>query len=232
LDFSEYKDNCTDIVDLSLGFDFDLKGNYLRFPLWLLYYFELTDDLDTINKKVKEFNNFNFKKTKFCSLIASHDLSGYRTKIFNDINSIEKIDCPGKLFHNDSNLKTLFENNKIQYLKNYKFNICPENTQSEGYVTEKLFEALEAGCIPIYHGWSRDPEPNVINPKSFLWYDMDGDNEELIQKINFFNNNEDAFNTFKIQNQPFLKSAPETIYSFIKSYNEKIEKILLNVTKK
>ena len=113
LDFSEYKDNCTDIVDLSLGFDFEFKRNYLRFPLWLLYYFELTDDLDTINKKVKEFNNFNFKKTKFCSLIASHDLSGYRTKIFNDINCIEKIDCPGKLFHNDNNLKTIFENNKI-----------------------------------------------------------------------------------------------------------------------
>ena len=61
---------------------------------------------------------------------------------------------------------------------------------------------------------------------------MDGDNEELIQKINFFNNNEDAFKTFKIQNQPFLKSAPDTIYSFIKSYNQKIENILLNVIKK
>jgi len=230
--FSEYKDNCTDIVDLSLGFDYNLKDNYLRFPLWLLYYFELTDDLDTINKKVKEFNNFNFKKTKFCSLIASHDLSGYRGEVFKVLNNIEKVDCPGKLFHNDNNLKTVFSNNKIEYLKNYKFNICPENTQSEGYVTEKLFEALEAGCIPIYNGWSRDPEPNVINSNSFLWYDMDGNNEGLIDKINFYNNNEDVFNTFKKQNQPFLKSAPDTIHSFIKSYNEKLENILLNVTKK
>lgn len=41
---------------------------------------------------------------------------------------------------------------KVQLLSKYKFCICFENCVFPGYVTEKIFDALLAGCIPIYFG--------------------------------------------------------------------------------
>ncbi len=40
---------------------------------------------------------------------------------------------------------------KEHILNNYIFNFCLENTQWNYYVTEKLWDAIFAGCIPIYY---------------------------------------------------------------------------------
>lgn len=42
---------------------------------------------------------------------------------------------------------------KIKTLRNYKFSICFENVKDiPGYITEKIFDSMFAGCIPIYLG--------------------------------------------------------------------------------
>lgn len=42
---------------------------------------------------------------------------------------------------------------KRDVLKNYKYCICFENTKNmNGYITEKIFDCFNAGCIPIYLG--------------------------------------------------------------------------------
>ncbi|PIK14710.1 glycosyltransferase family 10 [Halobacteriovorax sp. JY17] len=42
---------------------------------------------------------------------------------------------------------------KFETLRRYQFNICYENGYDiTGYITEKIFDALFAGCIPIYWG--------------------------------------------------------------------------------
>lgn len=41
---------------------------------------------------------------------------------------------------------------KLDTLSNYLFCFCPENFRSPGYITEKPFDALFAGCVPIYLG--------------------------------------------------------------------------------
>lgn len=41
---------------------------------------------------------------------------------------------------------------KHAVLRQYRFAICYENAVFPGYVTEKIFDALFAGCIPIYLG--------------------------------------------------------------------------------
>jgi hypothetical protein len=42
--------------------------------------------------------------------------------------------------------------NKHEILKNYKFALCFENTIFPGYVTEKIFDCILCGAIPIYFG--------------------------------------------------------------------------------
>lgn len=41
---------------------------------------------------------------------------------------------------------------KHETLWQYKFAFCFENSAFEGYVTEKIFDAMFAGCVPVYCG--------------------------------------------------------------------------------
>jgi hypothetical protein len=45
--------------------------------------------------------------------------------------------------------------NKLDTLKNYRFNVCYENIRDvKGYITEKIFDSFAAGTVPIYWGAS------------------------------------------------------------------------------
>ncbi len=49
---------------------------------------------------------------------------------------------------------------------NYKFSLCFENCIQKSYITEKIFDSMFAGCIPIYLGC-----PNIkqeIDPDTFI----------------------------------------------------------------
>ena len=66
---------------------------------------------------------------------------------------------------------------KRAVLNRYRFAICFENTIFPGYLTEKLFDCLLAGCIPIYWG---DPTVTVqIPPTCYIDYRQFGDLAEL-----------------------------------------------------
>jgi hypothetical protein len=43
-------------------------------------------------------------------------------------------------------------NSKLEILSKYRFSLCYENMPMEGYVTEKIFDCLYAGTIPVYLG--------------------------------------------------------------------------------
>ncbi|WP_460584668.1 glycosyltransferase family 10 domain-containing protein [Hymenobacter arcticus] len=45
---------------------------------------------------------------------------------------------------------------KLAVIRSYRFVICYENTSTPGYISEKLFDCLFAGCVPVYLG-----EPNI-----------------------------------------------------------------------
>lgn len=44
--------------------------------------------------------------------------------------------------------------NKLAVLNKYRFALCFENAISPGYITEKIFDVMNAGCVPIYCGTS------------------------------------------------------------------------------
>jgi len=41
---------------------------------------------------------------------------------------------------------------KFEVLQNYEFCLCFENMQMDGYITEKIFDCIYAGTIPLYRG--------------------------------------------------------------------------------
>ena len=220
--YKEHKGNCIDNVSLSFGFDYITADNYFRFPLWLLYFFSPCNTKEDIKNILNSFKK-PYQKTKFCSLVASHDRSGIRTKIYNDVSRVSSINCPGSLLHNDNTLRNRYADNKALYLQQFKFNICPENSTSPGYVTEKLFQSLYSGCIPIYNGWSKDPEPDIINPNIILWYDsLDNEhNSNLLNEIYKLNSDEKFFSAF-IEQPIFCNFAVDKIYMMLQQFTVKI----------
>lgn len=171
-------------TSLGLGFDCFEDARYVRFPLWILYMFKPTSSREDIIERCKELRYPEVSgKTRFCSMVASHDFNEIRKNIVEDLNAIERVSCGGKYLHNDDSLKTEYNDNKIQYLKSFYFNICPENSNCCGYVTEKLFEAISAGCLPIYWGSFNAPEPRILNPEAILFWNKDKDNNAVVQRI-------------------------------------------------
>ena len=47
-------------------------------------------------------------------------------------------------------------------------------------MTEKAFEAIDAGCIPIYWGSYNIPELGILNQDAIIPWDMYGDNSESV----------------------------------------------------
>jgi hypothetical protein len=225
--FKKYHDYCLPEVDLALGFDDLQHEKYFRLPLWILDFFEPTVDLEKVKEKLKQLNYYKNNKPivreKFCSLIARHDENGIRKKIVNTLNPIETVDCAGKLFNNTARLQTEFANNKVKFLENYKFNICPENTNQENYTTEKLFESFAAGCIPIYWGSAQKPEPNIFKPSSIIFFD-DFKNT-LSEDVERLHKDPKLYVDFISQN-PFQETAAEYIMQTISNLELKLKELI------
>jgi hypothetical protein len=221
--YRKYGDHCLREVDLSLGFEFLDEKNYRRLPLWLLYYFQPYDTREIIQQKLDEFWQYS-PRNKFCALVASHDKNKVRSEIYRAVSQIDAVDCAGKLLHNDDALKKQFADNKDAYLRQYKFNICPENANGQGYVTEKLFQSLQAGCIPIYTGYSKNPEPEILNTNIILWYEPGADNTAMLERIRELNKDNKEYKKFMAQNC-FLDTAADKIYDYLQKYCKAMERI-------
>ena len=64
-----------------------------------------------------------------------------------------------------------FQDDIRAYLRHSTLYICLENTNSPGYTTEKLFQSLMNGAIPIYWGSSNRPEPEVLTGNGIIFHD-------------------------------------------------------------
>lgn len=129
------------LMDYGMGFDFmDFGERYLRLPLFCIY-----------NLPKRDIN----KRSKFCAYIVRHSghiqygkEGGFRDRFYDKLSSYKHIDSGGGWRNNIG----ISIENKNQWLKDYKFHICFENSSYPGYLTEKLFDAYASGTIPIYWG--------------------------------------------------------------------------------
>lgn len=78
---------------------------------------------------------------------------------------------------------------KHKTLQQYKFNICYENARDiQGYITEKIFDAMFAGCIPVYWGPANIDEH--VNSNCFVDRRKFSSNEELFQYLSTISDDE------------------------------------------
>lgn len=155
-------------------------------------------------------------KTKFCNFLYSHKVP-YREAFFTRLSKYKKVDAPGRSMNNMHGIDTLYNGDsweiKRQFLSSYKFTISFENDTYPGYQTEKLYDAMLAGSIPIYCG---DPfVGEVFNTRSFVntaEY-LPQKNQWLIKKLEKAGQMD-----FEDIRPAFLKSPKNRIKRKVKSY--------------
>jgi len=199
--FKEYKLLCEQKpFDFSMGFDFESRDDYMRFPLWIISLFDPLADYKIVKRRVKQLSEvIHDGRNGFCSLVASHDRNGIRAQIMDELAKIASVSSGGRIHNNTDKLNTLYANNKYEFIRQYKFNICPENSDAPGYVTEKLFHAIEAGCIPVYWGANNKPEPEILNQNALICWNENGNNQVAVDLIESIYESEALYREFVTQ---------------------------------
>ncbi|MDR1338013.1 MAG: hypothetical protein LBJ73_03205 [Rickettsiales bacterium] len=162
------------LFDYAIGFqDMSLGGRHLRVPY---YYFDFENYKKLLdNNKTNAALPDNMAGRKFCNFIYSNPgngrLSVTRQEFCRDLMKYRHVDCPGRVLNNMKNAieprKGNWTAGKLDFIKNYKFTIAFENSDSIGYTTEKLIHPLLANSIPIYYG-NRDAAADGFNPRAFI----------------------------------------------------------------
>ncbi len=107
----------------------------------------------------------SFEDKKFCVMVARRLSSQHPQELYSKREQMirffeqypEEFDLYGHYWEKRQyrSWKGVWEGEKGDLLKRYKFCICYENMRDiPGYVTEKIFDCLAAGVIPIYWGAS------------------------------------------------------------------------------
>lgn len=223
-----YGGHLLDIVDLGIGFEFREEPNYLRFPQWIWHrsFINPTATLEDIRTLINRVNAVETRasgnRSRFIAQISSHDQGGQRGKLIDLLDSVGDIHCAGKFRNNTDELQSRYEDVKEKFLSSYKFNICVENSLGEGYITEKIFESIASGCIPIY--WGAYLEPGILNPEAILLYE-EGKEQELYDKVKLLWEDEEAYQKF-IEIPPFVDGAAERIWEMMQALEKKLSEIL------
>ena len=126
----------------------------------------------------------NPKRKKFCAAVISNSFftDYFRLNFIKKLNEYKKIDMGGRYKNNVGKI-----NNKIKFLSSYKFSIAMENTEGDGYVSEKIIDSFLSGTIPIYYGNYMIDE--YINPKSIILVRGNKDMKKKIEYIKYIDNN-------------------------------------------
>jgi hypothetical protein len=148
--------------------------NYLdRYFKYSIFLWHITEKFDKIRKEAIK----NYNKKKFCAALISNCESEFRLNFIEKLSKYKKVDMGGKCQNNiNRNVK-----NKIEFLSNYKFSIAMENSNGDGYLSEKIVDSFLAGTIPIYYGDYILDE--FINPKSYILIKGEKDIEKKIEYI-------------------------------------------------
>ncbi|WP_120867000.1 glycosyltransferase family 10 domain-containing protein, partial [Helicobacter pylori] len=202
------------LFDYAIGFDeLDFNDRYLRMPLYyahLHYEAELVNDT-TSPYKLKADSLYTLKKPSHCfkenhpnlcalinnesdplkrgfaSFVASNPNAPKRNAFYDALNSIEPVTGGGSVKNTlGYNIK-----NKNEFLSQYKFNLCFENSQGYGYVTEKILDAYFSHTIPIY--WGSPSVAKDFNPKSFVNVHDFNNFDEAIDHVRYLHTHPNAY---------------------------------------
>jgi hypothetical protein len=162
---------------------------YLKFPFCFVFkilHFEM--NLSKIHE-IRINSLSSLKKKKFCSAAISNSIitDKFRLLFIEKLNKYKQVDMGGS-YNNNIGGKV---KDKIKFFSQYKFSIAMENSDGDGYATEKIIDSFLSGTIPIYYGDYMIDE--YINPKSFILIKGEKHLNEKLEYIKQIDSNDSLF---------------------------------------
>ncbi len=193
--------------------------NHIRLPTWMTFidWFNTSTELPTnLNDNpirfpvhfIRNINPIPFdKRQEFCGFVVSNPVCKLRNETFLAVNEYKKVNSGGALFNNIGGQLSLKypgggcgDISKYHFLTQHKFQLCFENSQASGYITEKVMHSKIAGCVPIY--WGDSDTDTDFTPNSFINLSHLSDPHEIRSIFREVENNPELCNT--ITNTPLL----------------------------
>lgn len=179
------------ICDYVLDSDFyNNNPRHKRLPLWVSW------GQDSLIKS-KEPQNI-ITKEKFACMVVSNGKAKERIEFFNLLSKYKKVDSGGRYLNNIGGPVE----NKLDFIKDYKFVISFENSSYSGYTTEKLIEPMFANSIPIYWGNPRLKED--FNTDSFVHVNQFSSYQAAVDYIIELDKDDDKL--LKMAHEPWFKN--------------------------
>ncbi len=156
----------------------------LAFPLWLAYfpYHRNTSRLQGSPVTPVAVHNRTYGSSAM--LLARHggnDPANLRGSIMDAFQHAGiRVNSYGK-FRNNMPMLGPSHSQKLDVLQQHGYSICPENSRGPGYVTEKIFDALLAGTVPIWSGLGK-AEPLIIRESAYIRWDSFTADSQWVQK--------------------------------------------------
>ena len=164
-------------ADYSISFDLGVQSNkHFRFPYWM----EMIDwshegvrgnsnprygELLKLSTLMSPLGEGYLKRGGTCALLSSH-LREPRGSLYEALGKIIPTQGYGAFFNKQIKNHHSSGFLKKDTLKNFSFNLCPENGLYPGYYTEKIPEAFNSGCLPIT--WTDENISVDFNPNAFI----------------------------------------------------------------
>ena len=194
--FNKFNRYNNDKIDLYYYNDTkNVSQNTIPIPLCFIRQFVHLEKM--YNHLYHDVLNTKFEDKKFCLFVSKNLLNNNKRKVYDEIWQYGKIDHI-TLYDDIIENKSCY--NTIELLKifnSYKFIICFENSHTNDYVTEKLFNVFLSKSIAIYDG-----APNIdnyVNNTSFIKYD-----KNYLKKMIILSKSKDLYENFV--NRPKINS--------------------------
>lgn len=165
-----------DICDYVLDSDFiENNPRHKRYPIWAAW--NLDKLTQPINSGFASLTSEALAGKKFCCMLVSNAKARERIDFFNELSKYKKVDSGGRYLNNIGGSVE----NKMDFIKGYKFVISFENSSYPGYTTEKLIEPMLVNSVPIY--WGNPDVGNDFNTSSFINIKSSADYKRAIEQI-------------------------------------------------
>jgi hypothetical protein len=189
--------------DLTLSFKPTTDTN-IYWPFWVTRVIEQSkknhqktqsDDFFSKYTLPRENGDVYQRNWKICTFLSNP--TAWRLELAKELEDLGLLDIYGSSVDR-------YVVSKPDKAKEYVFELCFENELSEGYVTEKVIESWDNGCIPIYSGMDTQ---KYLNTEAIL--DLTGlEFSEVVSKISSFLRDINRIN--QVTKEPILRRTFDT----------------------
>ncbi|KAK2834006.1 hypothetical protein Q7C36_014707 [Tachysurus vachellii] len=172
---------------------FNLTSNYRRdSDVWVPY-----GRLVEVSEKEKTFQ-IPTKDKIVCWIVSNWNPNFKRVKYFTELSKHIKVEAYGRHFNRYIGSE---DYNKI--LSSCKFYLSFENSIHKDYFTEKLFNPMDVGTVPVVLGPPRENYEEVIPSDSFIHVDDFKSPQELAEHLRYMDQNQEAYERYFTWRQYF-----------------------------